>query len=303
MMIKQFNEVEVRDSAIVQKSSFDRIKALMSVGRAELAGEYAISVIEVALTGQCSSDDFDVQMYLKDFEYMAAKNKNAHDLKVQITREKKIQEQKLDIIAELLNQGLTQTEIAKRLNTTKQTISNRTRLIRTQFTELLDKESSKKSQVEKRLDGVSSSQENLLDKKSSDLIKEEKVLDDLSSKKLDSVSSSQEKITKEEKKLDSLLDSLSSDFVAVKKKGLTEVDETLDFRICQEVKSVKSNDNVNDNDNDNDINNLYSTSSTKACGAVSLAELNRLMVNFEWLDADTIKIKDTGKVFKLKKEI
>ena len=49
-MIEQFNDVEVRSSGIIMSSVFDQIRKMHAMDP-EMAGELAISAIELVLTG------------------------------------------------------------------------------------------------------------------------------------------------------------------------------------------------------------------------------------------------------------
>lgn len=62
-MIEQFNNVEVRSSGIIMSSVFDQIRKMHAMDP-EMAGELAISAIELVLTGQISSDDAMIDMLL-----------------------------------------------------------------------------------------------------------------------------------------------------------------------------------------------------------------------------------------------
>ena len=135
-MIKEFNNVECRESAIIYQSNFEQIKKLFAQDP-QMAGELAIALCEVALTGQHSSDNYIVDIMLENFKVVSSKNKTKYDKTLDVKRQKKILDQQLDKIADLLDKGLTQTKIAAKLGTTKQTINNRVKLIRAEFPELL----------------------------------------------------------------------------------------------------------------------------------------------------------------------
>ena len=62
-MIEYFNDVEVRSSGVIMSSVFDQIKKMHAMDP-EMAGELAISAIELVLTGQFSSDDAMIDMLL-----------------------------------------------------------------------------------------------------------------------------------------------------------------------------------------------------------------------------------------------
>lgn len=135
-MINSFKDSEVRNSALIYKSTFEQIKKLYNINP-EQAGELAISAIELALTGEISSDDYMIDLILENMKVIGEKNKVKYDNKIESQKQKRIEEQKLDLIANLYNGGMKQKDIAVRLNTTPQTISNRMATIRTDFPELL----------------------------------------------------------------------------------------------------------------------------------------------------------------------
>jgi predicted transcriptional regulator len=97
----------------------------------------AISAIEMTLTGQFSSDDMIIELMLEPAKVMTQDNKDKYDQKVMNARQKKIVEQKLDQIADLLSRGYKQREIAERLGLTQQTVSYRAGVIKTNYPELL----------------------------------------------------------------------------------------------------------------------------------------------------------------------
>lgn len=138
-MIKQFNDVEMRESAIIYQSNFEQIKKLYLTDPV-MAGELAISICEMALTGQCSSDNGMIDIILENFKVSSNKNKAKYDKTLEVKRQKKINDQSLDKIAILLDKGYNQSQIARQLNISKQTISNRVKLIKSEFPELLSSE-------------------------------------------------------------------------------------------------------------------------------------------------------------------
>ena len=64
-MIEYFNDVEVRGSGVIMSSVFDQIKKMHAMDP-EMAGELAISAIELVLTGQFSSDDAMIDALARD---------------------------------------------------------------------------------------------------------------------------------------------------------------------------------------------------------------------------------------------
>ena len=135
-MIEQFNEVEVRGSGIIMSSVFDQIKKMHAMDP-EMAGELAISAIELVLTGQISSDDAMIDMLLAPAKVINDHNVQRYEIRKEGSKNKKIKEMKLEEIAEMYKNGVKQREIAERLHLSQQTVSYRLGLIRTQYPELL----------------------------------------------------------------------------------------------------------------------------------------------------------------------
>lgn len=136
-MIEIFNDVPIRKSSIIYNSVFEQIKKLYAVNP-EQAGELAISAIELALTGQISSDDMIIELMLEPTKIITEDNHDKYDQKCENTRQKKITEQKLDQIAEMMQKGYKQREIADRLHLTQQMVSYRWGVIKTSYPELLE---------------------------------------------------------------------------------------------------------------------------------------------------------------------
>ena len=141
-MITDFKKSETRDSAIIYKTTWEQIKDMHGMDK-ELAGELAISAFEIMLTGDISSDNPMIRLILRDMEHMSVKNKVAHDKSVETKRQARITKMKLDTIAELLLDGKSQKAIAAALNESQQTISNRVKIIREEYPELLEEENQK----------------------------------------------------------------------------------------------------------------------------------------------------------------
>lgn len=137
-MINNFKENSCRDSAIIYNSTFDQIKMLYE-RNPEQAGELAIAAIELALTGEISSNDYMIDIMLANIKVVNNKSKIKYDKKVESQKQKRIEEQQLNIIADLYKQGMKQKDIAAKVGTTPQTISNRLATIRADFPELLEK--------------------------------------------------------------------------------------------------------------------------------------------------------------------
>lgn len=136
-MISKFKNNEARKSALIYRSNFEQVQELYEDDK-EMAGELAISILEMALTGEISSDDKMIRLMLKNFEVSAANNKQKYEAKEQNTKEEKAKTYKLYEIAEMLNEGKTQAEIATTLGVSRQTISRRlNEMIRVDYPELL----------------------------------------------------------------------------------------------------------------------------------------------------------------------
>ena len=138
-MIEMFNDVPVRKSGIIYNSTFEQIKKLYEMNP-EQAGELAIAAIELTLTGQFSSDDVIIELMLEPAKIVGAGDRIKYEQKVENSRQKKIVDQQLDRIAEMMQSGLKQREIADRLNLTQQIVSYRWGVIKAQYPELLQTE-------------------------------------------------------------------------------------------------------------------------------------------------------------------
>ena len=143
-MIEQFKELEVRRSGIIYKSTLDQIKKLHEADP-ELAGELAISAIELVLTGEISSDDMMVALLLEPAKAVNENNQVKYDSRVEASKAKKMVDMKLDKIAELANLGKKQREIGEALGMSQQTVSYRMSLIKTSYPELLNDTAAQKN--------------------------------------------------------------------------------------------------------------------------------------------------------------
>lgn len=137
-MIEQFKDNEVRNSGVIYSSTLEQIKQLYAVDP-EQAGELAIAAIELVLTGDISSDDYMISMMLTPMRRLNEINVAKYESKVENQRQKKIQEMKLDKIAELVSAGFKQREIGERLGMSQQIVSYRVGLIKKNYPELLQK--------------------------------------------------------------------------------------------------------------------------------------------------------------------
>lgn len=135
-MIEQFKDNEIRNSGIIYSSTFEQIKKLYAMDP-EQAGEFAIAAIELVLTGEISSDDYYIELMLEPTKKLNENNRSKYDSKKENARLKKIEDMKLDKIAELISSGLKQSQVGERLGLSQQIISYRMGIIRTQYPELL----------------------------------------------------------------------------------------------------------------------------------------------------------------------
>ena len=136
-MIEKFKETEARVSGLIYKSTLDQIKKLHEADP-DLAGELAISAIELVLTGEISSDDMMIGILLEPAKAVNETNRVKYDTKVENAKMKKITDMKLDKIAEMSNMGYKQREIGEKLGLSQQIISYRMGLIKTSYPELLN---------------------------------------------------------------------------------------------------------------------------------------------------------------------
>lgn len=135
-MINEFKELEMRDSAVIYASNLEQIKKLYEKDPIQ-AGELAISLCEMALTGEISSDDFMIELMLENYKAIRGRAANAYDERKEVKEQAKKDKMQLDKIAELARQGKKQTEIAAIIGVSKQTIAYRLNKIRTEYPELL----------------------------------------------------------------------------------------------------------------------------------------------------------------------
>lgn len=135
-MIEQFKDNEVRTSGLIYNSTFEQIKELYEYNP-EQAGELAISAIELLLTGDMSTDDVMIRMMLKPMQKINENNFAKYELKVESQKQKKITDQKLDKIAEMIRNGCKQREIGERLGLSQQMVSYRINTIKMKYPELL----------------------------------------------------------------------------------------------------------------------------------------------------------------------
>lgn len=135
-MVKEFKDSQVRKSGVIYESTWEQIKKLYSQNP-EMAGELAISVIEQTLTGDISSTDFMIQIICEGLKPINQNAQQKYDNRVKSNKEHKRETQQLDKIAELIDRGKTQEEIGKILGISRQTVSNRIKVIKEEYPELI----------------------------------------------------------------------------------------------------------------------------------------------------------------------
>lgn len=135
-MIKEIKDLPKRDTSVVYKANLEQVENLFKKDP-EKAGELAISILELALKGDISSDDFYIDLMLQDMKYLVAKNQEKYDNRIETRRQKTIEEMKLIEIADMVKNGANQQTIADTLGIPQQTVSYRLRKIKEEFSELL----------------------------------------------------------------------------------------------------------------------------------------------------------------------
>ena len=135
-MIAQFKENEVRDTGVVNKGMFEQVKRLFNSGQTELAGELAISLLEVVLTGEYSSNDFTVQLVMDNHEIIANKHIEEYDKKIEASRIARAEKLDLYKIAEMLEKNFTQQQMANVLNITQGAVSKRINILNNEYPDI-----------------------------------------------------------------------------------------------------------------------------------------------------------------------
>lgn len=138
-MIKFRDDIHFNNTGIAYLTMLDSAKDLYDKDP-ELAGEYALSVLELILSGEYSTDNYVIKAMLNPFQFMANKNINKLEARKEKQDNNRIEKMRLKEIADLYLEGMNQTDIAKKMNVSRQTVSNRIKIIQTDFPELLDAE-------------------------------------------------------------------------------------------------------------------------------------------------------------------
>ena len=82
-MIEFFKDNEPRSSGVIYNSTFEQIKKLYEMDP-EKAGELAISAIELVLTGDVSSDDAMIDLFLEPIKVINERNQHNYEVKVRL---------------------------------------------------------------------------------------------------------------------------------------------------------------------------------------------------------------------------
>ena len=107
-MIANLKNTPMRTSGVIYQSSLQQLRMLLPKDP-QLAGELAISIIELTLTGEISSDDLTIQLATENLRNVIKNNQEKYDKTKEVKRQNKIQEYKLDIIADPLKKGKSQS--------------------------------------------------------------------------------------------------------------------------------------------------------------------------------------------------
>lgn len=152
-MIEKFKEAPcLKNSGIIYSDSYKSAKELYELDPLR-GGELAMTILELVMTGDFSSDDPMFKIILNPLITATAKSDENYKKKVAEGKYKDIEENMLDKIAEYYNQGLTQQQISIKLNgtITQQTVGNRIRKIKEKYPEMLNEELHQKNTSKKKL--------------------------------------------------------------------------------------------------------------------------------------------------------
>lgn len=135
----ELKELETRNTGVIYSSMLDQIRKLYKRDKGK-AGEYAIAAIELILCDDISSDDLNIEIMLEPFKALNKRNQAKWEHVKESKSESKIAKLQLKEIADLYLSGLKQDKIGEKVGVSRQTVSNRLKLIRTEYPELLKEE-------------------------------------------------------------------------------------------------------------------------------------------------------------------
>lgn len=134
--MSKLKELDMRDTAIMYSSILKQIRKLYEIDEVK-AGQLAISAIELILCGDITSEDLTIDLMLEPIRALSEKNKAKWESVKETRAESKVDKLKLKEIADLYLQGIKQDKIAEKVGTSRQTVNNRLKMIKTDYPELL----------------------------------------------------------------------------------------------------------------------------------------------------------------------
>ena len=152
-MIKQFKDNEIRPTGIINRGMFEQVKMLYN-DDAELGGELAVSLMEYVLTGDFSSDNFMIKFAMANHKEVVTRNQERYDAKKEAKQE--AIENSLKEIADMVNAGMKQVDIARKLGLQPPNVSKKVAKIRKEFPWLLNGEISEKVSMERNFGNLES---------------------------------------------------------------------------------------------------------------------------------------------------
>ena len=132
----KLKDMDMRDTAITYSSILAQVRKLYEIDE-EKAGRLSIAALELVLCGDMSTDDITIQLMLEPIRSLTEKSKAKWETIKENRAESKLDKLKLKEIAELYLQGIKQDKIAEKVGTSRQTVNNRLKMIKTDYPELL----------------------------------------------------------------------------------------------------------------------------------------------------------------------
>lgn len=152
-MIKEFKNNEIRPSGIINRGMFEQVKMLYQ-DNPEIGGELAVSLMEFILTGDFSSDNFMIKFAMANHKEIVVKNQERYDARKEAKQE--AIENSLKEIADMVNAGMKQVDIARKLGLQPPNVSKKVAKIRKEFPWLLNGEISEKVSTERNFGNLES---------------------------------------------------------------------------------------------------------------------------------------------------
>lgn len=126
----------VRTRGFVYNGMYEQIKQLQEMDP-QLAGELAISYIELVLTKQITSENPIIKAMVASMEPIIDRDISKWQVEKDSKQNQKKKDKKLDEIARLTRLGYSQKDIAQKFGVSESTISRRLNTIEMEFPELL----------------------------------------------------------------------------------------------------------------------------------------------------------------------